>query len=84
VVLEVPLPFWAEAEDVRVDVGERRLRVAARGGLGIERTYWRNRWAAPLLTPVPLLAWPRCLDRLPVHVDPLGLQVEGLAASVCS
>eukprot|EP00887_Chlorella_sp_A99_P002814 scaffold6.g2814.t1 len=42
VVLELTLPFWIEAEDVRVDVGERELDVAVRNTLRVRRTYWRN------------------------------------------
>jgi HSP20 family molecular chaperone IbpA len=43
VVVELPLPFWTEAEDVRVDVGASQMRVRVRGGADICRTYWRNR-----------------------------------------
>lgn len=43
-LLELELPFWIDAEDCRVEFGERQLSVDVRNTLRLERTYWRNRW----------------------------------------
>jgi hypothetical protein len=42
VALLAELPFWVEARDVRVAVGEDSLEVEARGELSLRRTYWRG------------------------------------------
>ncbi|PSC71468.1 heat shock [Micractinium conductrix] len=42
VLLELELPFWIDAEDCRVEFGERQLSVDVRNTLRLERTYWRN------------------------------------------
>ena len=43
VLLEVQVPFWIEASDVHVDIGEQQLQVSVRNTLCFCRTYWTNR-----------------------------------------
>ena len=43
VMLELELPFWIDAGDVRVSVTSLGVSVEVRNTLSIQRTYWRNR-----------------------------------------
>lgn len=42
VTLTLALPFWTEAGDVRMRVGEAGLELDVRGSLHLRRTFWRN------------------------------------------
>ncbi|DBA99584.1 hypothetical protein WJX82_005130 [Trebouxia sp. C0006] len=43
VLLEIQVPFWIDADDVRVDIGEQQLHVYVRNTFCFCRTYWTNR-----------------------------------------
>lgn len=43
VLLEIQVPFWIDADDVRVDIGEQQLHVYVRNTYCFCRTYWTNR-----------------------------------------
>lgn len=55
VVLELQLPFWIEAGDVRVRITERELRVDVRNTLHLRRSFWRNRWEGRAGSLLPFL-----------------------------
>ena len=42
VVVQIELPFWIDADDVRVEVGPAALGVHVRNTLALRRAYWRN------------------------------------------
>jgi hypothetical protein len=57
VILEMNLPFWIDASDVRVDVTETDLTIDVRNTVHLHRTYWRNRYHAPHCTLPPCHTW---------------------------
>ena len=49
VMLEVELPFWIEAEDVRVQIAPDSLHVGVRNELNLQRSCWLNRSAGNIV-----------------------------------
>ena len=47
VTMELELPFWTDAGDVRVTITSCGVSVEVRNTLSIQRTYWRNRCSLP-------------------------------------
>ena len=45
VQLELQVPFWIDANDVRVDIGEHQLKVSVRNTFRFSRTYWMSRYS---------------------------------------
>ena len=41
--MEIELPFWIDAGDVRVHITDKELRVDVRNTMSLRRVYWRNR-----------------------------------------
>ena len=44
VTMEIELPFWIDAADVRVHISDTQLQVDVRNTLSLQRVYWRNRY----------------------------------------
>ena len=44
VMMDIELPFWTDASDVRVSITPVAVSIEVRNTLSIHRTYWRNRW----------------------------------------
>lgn len=44
VTMEIELPFWIDAADVRVHITDTQLQVDVRNTLSLQRVYWRNRY----------------------------------------
>jgi len=46
VMMDIELPFWIDASDVRVSINSSGVSIEVRNTLSIQRTYWRNRWGS--------------------------------------
>lgn len=42
VILQIELPFWIDANDVKVGFGEEEIDITVRNNLYLRRRYWRN------------------------------------------
>ena len=44
------MPFWIDANDVHIDIGEHQLQVSVRNTFCFSRTYWTSRYGLQLLS----------------------------------
>lgn len=70
VQLELQVPFWIDANDVHIDIGEHQLQVSVRNTFCFSRTYWTSRYGPKLL--------PRTAERLHECSVPLVVVMQSL------